>query len=70
MWCMILKLISWILNDNHNEVLVRCDHDFMLFRANPKECQVVRRIQVPHYASCFVSQLTHQTGILDSRRVV
>lgn len=63
-------LVGWILNDNQYKVLIRSDHNFVFLRSNTEECQIVARIQITYNTSCFVRQLTHESGILNRCRIV
>lgn len=71
MWCLRLGIsIRRVLDDDHNKVFVGSYHNLVLLRSDPEECQIIRRVEVSYYTSSFVSQLSHQPGILHSRSVV
>lgn len=64
------RLICGILNNNKNEVLVGSDHYFMFLGAYSQECHIIGWIQISNYTAGFVGQLTHQTRVLNRRRIV
>lgn len=63
-------LVRGVLDDDHNEVFVGGDHDFVLLRSDSQECEVVGRVEVADDAASFVSELAHESGVLHSRCVV
>ena len=42
----LLLRLGELLDDNENEVLVRCNHDLVLLAADTEKCQVVCGIEV------------------------
>mmetsp|Transcript_27957 Transcript_27957/g.71126 ORF Transcript_27957/g.71126 Transcript_27957/m.71126 type:complete len:184 (-) Transcript_27957:54-605(-) len=58
-----------VLHNNKEVLLIGCNHDFMLLRADAKEGEVILWVQVPYYRPGLLCELGDESSVLH-RQVV